>query len=325
MTYTQLKKTLAATLLVAAPLLTTPAMAADWPERPVDMIVAYGAGGGTDTIARQLAEPLSTLLAQPVVVQNRPGAGGTIGAAAVAKADADGYTLYMMAAGHTVAAAMYRELPFDPAADFTGVSGIATMPLVLLTRPASDISSLADLVAKAKADPEGLTIASVGVGSTQHLTAELIQSELGIKLLAIPYAKTPEALAAVLSGEVDLMVEVAAPVIGQIAAGDLKGIAITSAERHAKLPDVATLSEAGYKLEVSTWYGVAAPAGTDPAIIKAASAAIAKAVNSEAFAANLTKRGFTLAPSSPEAFTEKFKGDIVRWKKVRESVGIKQK
>lgn len=301
------------------------ASAQEWPERAVDMVVAYGAGGGTDTIARQLAEPLSEKLGQPVVVKNQAGAGGTIGAAAVAASDADGYTLYMMAAGHTVAAAMYKELPYDPAGDFVGVSGIATMPLVLITRPDSEIGTVDDLVSVAKADPGGLTIASVGVGSTQHLTAALIASELGIDLLEIPYAKTPEGLAAVMSGEVDMMVEVAATVIGQIGAGDLKGIGVTSPDRHPGIPDVGTFSEAGYDLDVSTWYGVAAPTGTDAAILAKASAAVAEAIQSEAFSTSLEDRGFILSPSSPDAFTEKFRSAIGTWQKVREDAGIEQR
>ena len=305
-------------------LVAMPAAAQDWPNRAVDMVVAYGAGGGTDTIARQLAEPLSEVLGQPVVIRNQAGAGGTIGAAAVAGADPNGYTLYMMAAGHSVAAAMYRDLPYDAAMDFVGVSGIATMPLVLITRPDSEIGSIAELVSMAKANPEGLTVASVGVGSTQQLTASLIATELGIDLLEIPYATTPEGLAGVLSGEVDMMVEVAATVIGQISAGDLAAIGVTTPGRYPALPDVETFTEAGFDLDVSTWYGVAAPAGTDEAVLTAAGAAVAEAMQSEAFATSLTERGFVLAPSSPEDFTTKFRGEISVWQKVREQAGIEQ-
>ncbi len=300
------------------------ANAQEWPERAIDMVVAYGAGGGTDTIARQLTEPLSEIVGQPVVVKNQAGAGGTIGAAAVAGAEPDGYTLYMMAAGHTVAAAMYKELPYDPANDFVGVSGIATMPLVLITRPDSEIGSVEDLVTMAKADPGGLTVASVGVGSTQQLTAALIASALGIDVLEIPYAKTPEGLAAVMSGEVDMMVEVAATVIGQIGSGDLKGIGVTTPDRHPAIPDVGTFSEAGYDIDVSTWYGVAAPAGTDEAILAKASEAVAEAIKSESFASSLEDRGFILSPSSPEDFTEKFRNAIGVWQNVREEAGIEQ-
>lgn len=317
--------TIAAALAAAALAGASPAVAQEWPDRAVDMIVAYGAGGGTDTIARQLAEPLSEILGQPVVVRNQAGAGGTIGAAAVAAADPDGYTLYMMAAGHTVAGAMYAELPYDPAMDFIGVSGIATMPLVLIARPDSEISSIEDLVSMAQADPGGLTVASVGVGSTQQLTAALIQSELDIELLEIPYAQTPEGLAAVLSGEVDMMVEVAATVIGQINAGDLKGIGVTTASEYPALPDVPTFASAGYDLNVSTWYGVAAPAGTDEAVLAAAGEAVGEAIQTEAFATSLGERGFVIEPTSPEAFTEQFRTAIGTWQRVREEAGIEQR
>jgi tripartite-type tricarboxylate transporter receptor subunit TctC len=301
------------------------AAAQDWPDRAVDMIVAFGAGGGTDTIARQLAEPLSEVIGQPVVVRNVAGAGGTIGAAAAAQADPDGYTLYMMAAGHAVAGAMYAELPYDPAMDFVGVSGIATMPLVLITRPDSDIGSIPDLVARAQADPGGLTVASVGVGSTQQLTAALIASELGIELLEIPYGQTPEGLAAVMSGEVDMMVEVAATVIGQIGSGDLRGIGVTTASEYPPLADVQTFAAAGYDLDVSTWYGVAAPAGTDDAVLAAASAAVGEAIGNETFATSLSQRGFIIAPTSPEAFTDKFRSEVGVWQRVREAAGIEQR
>lgn len=199
------------------------------------------------------------------------------------------------------------------------------MPLILITAPGSEIRSIADLVSMAKANPEGLTVASVGVGSTQQLTASLIASELGIDLLEIPYATTPEGLAGVLSGEVDMMVEVAATVIGQISAGDLSAIGVTTLGRYPALPDVETFTEAGFDLDVSTWYGVAAPAGTSEVVLTAASAAVAKAIQSEAFANSLTKRGFVLAPSSPDDFTAKFRSQIKVWQKVREQAGIEQR
>lgn len=316
-------KKLVLPLAVIVPM-TGAAMAQEYPTRPIEMTVAYGAGGGTDTIARQLTEPMSVLFGQPVIVQNRPGAGGTIGAAAAAAADPDGYTLYMMAGGHAVAAAMYKKLPYDPSGDFVGISGIADMPMILVTRPDSKIRTVEDLLAAAKADVGGINVASVGSGSTQNLAALLMETTLGIDVLQVPYAKTPEGLAAVLSGEVDMMMETVAATLGQIQAGDLHAIAVTLPAPHPQLPNVPTFVSAGQDLSVGSWYGLAAPKGTDPAIIEKVRVVLTEALSDDAFKKSLERRGFILAPSSPEEFDAKIVTDIKRWQMVRKAAGIKQ-
>lgn len=316
-------KTLALSLACAAPMVGA-AMAQDYPTRAIEMTVAYGAGGGTDTIARQLSEPMSEIFGQPVVVQNRPGAGGTIGAAAAAASDPDGYTLYMMAGGHAVAAAMYATLPYDPSGDFVGISGIADMPMILVTKPGSKYQTLDDLLSAAQMEPGNVAIASVGSGSTQNLASLLTATTLDIDVLQVPYGKTPEGLAAVLSGEVDMMMETVAATLGQVQAGDLHAIAVTLPERHPQLPDVPTFVEAGYDLAVGSWYGLAAPKGTDAAIVEKAGAVLAEALSDAAFKESLEKRGFILSPSSPAEFDAKIKADIERWQAVREAAGIPQ-
>lgn len=310
----------------AALTLATGAFAAEWPERPVHVVVAYGAGGGTDTLSRMVAEPLSEVLGQPVVIDNRPGAGGTIGADAAAKADPDGYTMYMMANGHTVAAAMYKELPYDPVEDFQPVSVVARMPLVVVARPDFEASNLEELVALAKEKPGELTFASVGVGSSQHFAGALLAETLGVDVVHIPYQKTPEALAAVLSGEVDMLVEVLAPVVGQVQAGDIKALAVTSAERHPALPDVGTVAEAGHDdYDVATWYGLTFPAGTPAEIVEQANAAVQKAVADEDLQKKALESGYVISGSTPDAFGDQISSDVERWQKVREDAGIEQR
>ena len=304
----------------------TTAIAADWPERPVNMIVAYGAGGGTDTLSRIVAEPLSENLGQPVVIINRPGAGGTIGADAVAKSPVDGYTFYMMANGHTIAAAMYKELPYNPVTDFQGVSLVAKLPLIVVARPDFKANNLKELVAFAKKEPGELTYASVGVGSTQHFAVELLMEKTGMKMLHIPYQKTPEALAAVLSGEVDILIEVVAPMIGQVQSGDIKALALTTIERHPNLPDVGTVAEAGFDgFDVATWYGIAAPAGIPKDILDKASAAIAKTLGSAEMKAKLLKTGYVATSSSPDEFNQHIAKYVKQWSEVRESINVKQR
>lgn len=324
-----MKKLLVAAVGLASltALSTVPAAAADnWPDRPVSVVVAYGAGGGTDTLSRIFVEPLSAVLGQPVVVENRPGAGGTIGAESVAKADPDGYTLYMMANGHTVAGAMYASLPYDPVADFQGVSLVASMPLAVLVRPDFEAGSFEELTALIKSRPGDLNFASVGVGSTQHFTGALLAEAAGLDIVHVPYQKTPEALAALLSGEVDVLVEVLAPMLGQIESGDVKALALTSSERHPRLPDLPTAAESGVDgFDVSTWYGIAMPAGGDAALSGQISGAVAEALKDEALLEKFSGRGFIVKPSSADAFNTQIAQAVARWSAARESADIPQR
>lgn len=302
------------------------ATAQNWPQGPISMIVAFGPGGGTDTIARLVAEPLSELLGQPVVVENRPGAGGTIGADAAAKAAKDGRTMYMMANGHTVAGAMYASLPYDTVADFQGISEVAAMPLVVIARPDFPANNLEELLAIAAARPGELNYASVGVGSSQHFAGALLSQTTGADMFHIPYQNTPEALAAVLSGEVDLLVEVMAPMLGQIEAGDIKAIVATSAERHPRMADVGTVAEAGFEgFDVSTWYGLTFPAGTAPEIVAAANAAVLEVLGQDALQERLASSGFLTTASTPEELNAKIASETARWSEVREAAGIEQR
>jgi len=301
------------------------AQAQAWPERPIRMVVGFGAGGGTDIIARIIAQPLGEILGQPVVVENKAGAGGTIGADTVAKAPKDGSSVFMMNNGHAVSASLYKTLPYDSLKDFAPVSLVATMPLIITAGtnvPASDVATLIKL---AKAQPGKVKFASVGVGSTQHFAGEVFRSLAGIEMRHVPYRGTPAAIAAVRGGEIELLVEVAAPVVGQIKGGELKALAVTSAKRFPGLPDVPTVAEAGLAgYDVTTWYGLAFPAGTPAAIITKMNAAVAEALGREAVRKQVLEASFLPATSMPADFTNHIASEIKRWAQVMKEAGVEQ-
>jgi tripartite-type tricarboxylate transporter receptor subunit TctC len=301
------------------------AEAQDWPERPIHLIVGYGAGGGTDIIARIVAEPLGRKLGQPIVVENRPGAGGTIGARGAAKAAPDGYTLYMMNNGHAVSAVVYKTLPYDPVADFQPLSMIAKMPLALVAGRKFEAGNLQELAVLAKQKAGKLNYASVTVGSSQHFAGALLMQAMGLEMTHVPYQKTPDAVTAVIAGEIDLLMEVVSPVLGQIRSGDLKALAISSAERYPALPEVPTVAEAGYKdYDVTTWYGLAFPTGTPEPIAKRAAAAIAEVLAMEDVRKRALDVGFVLEGSTPEALGAHLREEIGKWDKVRKEAAIPQ-
>ena len=301
------------------------ASAQGWPERPVHMVVGYGAGGGTDIIARIIAEPLAARLGQPVVVENKPGAGGTIAARQVAGAAPDGHTLFMMNNGHAVSAVVYKSLAYDPVAAFQPLSLVAKMPLVLVAGAKFEAGSIKELAALAKSRPGKLNYASVTVGSSQHFAAALLHEVAGLEMTHVPYQKTPDAVTAVIAGEVDLLMEVVSPVLGQIRSGDLKALAVSSAERYPVLPDVPTVAEAGFPdYDVTTWYGLAFPAGTPQPVMARAQAALAEVLAMEEVRRKAMEAGFVVQGSSPEAFGAHLRSEIGKWDRVRKAAAIPQ-
>jgi tripartite-type tricarboxylate transporter receptor subunit TctC len=314
-------KRLIAGLLAA---LALPVAAQDWPQRPVRMLVGFGAGGGTDILARIAAPAMGAALGQPVVVENRPGAGGTIAANQVAKAEPDGYTSFMLNNGHAVSAVMISPLPYDPVADFQAVSMVATMPLVILAGPRAGFGNLRGLIDVAKHNPGKLNLASVGIGSTQHFAAELFFQTAGIKLVHVPYKGTPNAIAATIANETQLIVEVAAPVVGQIKGGALQALAVTSASRFPGLPDVPTVAEAGLAgYDVTTWYALVFPAKTPAAVVEKARAALAAALAREDVQKQMHNAAFLPSLSTPAELAAHMKSEISRWGAVRDKAGIK--
>ena len=313
-------KRLMAVLLAA---LALPAAAQEWPQRPVRMLVGFGAGGGTDILARIVAPAMGAALGQPVVVENRPGAGGTIAANQTAKAEPDGYTSFMLNNGHAVSAVMINPLPYDPVADFQPVSMVATMPLVILAGPRAGFGNLQGLIDVARHNPGKLNLASVGIGSTQHFAAELLFSTAGIKLVHVPYKGTPNAVAATIANETQLILETLGSVIGQVRGGALQALAVTSSTRFPGLPNVPTVAEAGLAgYDVTTWYALVFPAKTPAAVVEKTRAALATALAREDVRKQLDNAAFLPATSTPAELAAHMKSEISRWGAVRDKAGI---
>lgn len=317
-------KTISA-LFIAAALSGTAALAQEWPTKPIRILVGFGAGGGTDIATRIVAQPLSELLGQPVVVENKPGAGSTIASNLVAKADKDGYTAGMLSAGHTVSAAMFKSLPYDSFKDFAPVSLIANSTFVVVARkefPANDIKGL---VALAKQSPGNLKFGSVGLGSTQHFAGELLHQMTGIKALNVPYRGTPLLVTALLSGEVDYAVELLHAVKGNVEAGNLKLLAVGSPTRSPAVPNVPTVAEQGVPgYAVIGWYGMVYPAGTPAAVVTKTNKALREVLARKDIQDQLEKVGASANSSSPEEFGKHLQSEIATWQSVREKAGIAQ-
>ncbi|HUI97797.1 MAG TPA: tripartite tricarboxylate transporter substrate-binding protein [Xanthobacteraceae bacterium] len=312
-------------LLIAIAMSATPCLADEWPSRPIHIVVGAGVGGGTDIVTRIIAAPLSDLLGQPVVVENKQGAGNIIAALSVVKAPKDGYTAYMMNNAHGVSAAIYKSLPFDSVNDFAMVSLTGTAGLVLVTSPSFPATDVKGIIAAAKAAPGKYNFSSVGVGTTQHFAGELFRQLAGIDIKHIPYRGTPASLTGLLGGEVQLTFELVQPVLGQVRAGTLKGIAVTSPRRHPALPDLPTVEESGLPgFVVMSWYGLAFPAGTPRPIVDKMNAALHTVLARDDVRAQLIKVGATAATSTPEELKAHVVNEIAKWSAVREKAGIPQ-
>jgi tripartite-type tricarboxylate transporter receptor subunit TctC len=317
-----------ATLLLAAAtvLVSVCANAQDWPTRPIHMIVGAGPGGGTDIVTRIIGQPLSELLGQPVVVENKQGPANLLAAGALVKAAKDGYTAYMINNSHGVVGALYKNLPFDPVNDFTFVSFTGVAGLVLVTRKDFPASNVRELIAVAKAQPGKLNFASVGNGTTQHFSGELFRQLAGIDVKHIPYRSTPAAVTGLLAGEVDFTFELVQPVLGQIRAGELKALAVTSPERYAALPELPTVAESGLpSFQVMSWYGLTVPAGTPEPIVAKMNKALHDVLAREDIRTALLKVGATAKTSTPEELRQHVINEIAKWNEVREKAGIEKR
>ncbi len=311
---------LAGLLAIAA---TYPA-AAEWPaDKPIRVLVGFGAGGGTDIVTRILAPPLAELLKQSIVVENKPGAGGSIASAEAAKADKDGYTASMISAGHTVSAVMLKAVRYDAVKDFAPVALVADSAFVVVARkdfPANDIKGL---VALAKASPGKLNFASVGVGLTQHFSGELLRQMAGIDVKHIPYRGTPAVVTALRAGEVDYAVELVHAVAGQVQAGELNLLAVGTPARWPAIPNVPTVAESGVPgYSVVGWYGWVYPAGTPQPIVDKTSAALKTVLARPEIAAALAKVGAVVHVSTPAEFGKHMADEVAKWRAVRDKAGL---
>jgi tripartite-type tricarboxylate transporter receptor subunit TctC len=314
-----------AALVLAAVAQPMPLAAQDWPQRPIRIVVGFGPGGGTDIAARIVAEPLSKALGQPVVVENRVGAGGTTAAEQVAKSPKDGYTALMMSNAHAVTPAMYKTLRYDPIGDFQMVSMVGTAGLMLVVAPGFPAKDLKGVIAHAKQNPGKLNFGSPGVGTTQHFSAEFMKQLAGLAIQHVPYKSTPASLTALIGGEVQLVIELIQTVQGQVQAGTLRAIAVTSPQRFPTVPDIPTFAESGLPgYDVTSWYGLSFPAGTPAPIVARTNKAMRDLLASDTVRAQILKVGALVRSSTPDELKDHIAGEIARWKSVRDKAGIEQ-
>jgi tripartite-type tricarboxylate transporter receptor subunit TctC len=325
MTRATLRRLMLAALVAAWPGVAALAQSA-WPDRPIKLVVPYPPGGLTDTLARSVAEPLAKALGQPVLIDNKPGAGTLLGAQIVARSPADGYTL-LMATSTTlgVSPALYRNNMIDPVRDFAPLSLVASVPFFLVASADTGWTTVKDMLDAARAAPAPLQYGSAGNGSPHHLAMEMLQKASGVKFEHIPYKGSQLAIPDLLSGRFKLMVTDLTPAIAHIKAGKLKVLATTAPQRSAMMPDAPTFAEAGMPgVQAVAWQGVVAPAGTPRAVVERLSAEINRIVDSELLKQRCTAIGCdALAPVSPAAFAELVKTDVARWTQVVVDSGAK--
>ena len=292
--------------------------AASYPERPIKIFVGFSAGGGTDVAARILAQKLTEALGQSVVVENRPGASGMIAAETVAKSAADGYTL-MMGTQTTlaVAPALYRKFSIDAARDFAGVAKAGVSPLVLVVHPSVPARSVKDLIALAKAKPGAINFGSGGLGTTPHMAGELFSIQAGIKMVHVAYRGEAPAINDLLGGQLDLIFANLSAVIGNVKAGSLRALAVTSAQRAATAPEIPTIAEVALPgFEAATWFALVAPAGTPRDIVLRLNSQVTRLVGQAEVRQRFADLGMTVDAATPDALDGYIKTEIAKWSKV---------
>ena len=310
--------------IVLTAVLGVSAQAQEYPVRPIRFIVSYPPGGPADILARSLAQKLGEGLGQQVLVDNRGGANGNIGAEIAAKSPPDGYTIFMMTSSHAANVTLYPKLGYDLMRDFAHVSNVASYPLMLVVHPSVAARTVGELVADAKARPGILNFASAGSGGGAHLAGELFKAMAGVNLVHIPYKGTGPALLDVVGGQVNLMFAGVSAAVPHVRTGKLRALGVSSQGRLKALPDIPTISDGGVKgYEIASWLGVSAPAGTPPRVIARLNAEIVKIVQQPDFAERLAIDGAELQVTSPELFTRYVEAEIQKWGKVIRDSGTK--
>jgi tripartite-type tricarboxylate transporter receptor subunit TctC len=301
------------------------AQTARFPDKPIRMVVGFTAGGGTDVVARILAQKMSESLGQSVLVENRPGASGMIAGEMVAKSAPDGYTVMMgTQTTYAVAPTLYRKTTLDPARDFSGIAMSAVSPLVLVVNPAVPAHSVQDVIAMAKAKPGGVNYGSGGLGTTPHMCGELFQAMAGIKLAHIAYRGEAPAINDLLGGQIPFMFSNLSAIVGNVRAGQLRAVGVTSATRAPALPDVPTLAEAGLPgFDAATWFALVAPAGTPLDIRQRLNAEVKRALALSDVKQRYADLGMTVDDSTPDSVDAYIKSEIAKWTKVIRDADIK--
>lgn len=299
--------------------------AAGFPKKAITIVVPFGPGGVADLTVRMVAQKMALSMKQPIIVENRPGAGGVVAANTVAKASPDGYTLLLMSNGTAVSANLFKKLPYDTQKDFTPISTLGYFDLALLVNPKLPVKSVGELIAYAKANPGKLNIGTINRGSTQNLAAELFVSMAGMNALVVPYKGSPEVLTATTTGELDAAFEILSPALPQIKAGTVKAIAVTSAKRFSGLPNVPTVAESGVpNYQATSWNALAAPAKTPQPIVDRLHREINAAVAMPDVKARLLGLGIVAQGATPAATATLLKTDIAKWGAVITKAGIEK-
>ena len=304
-------------LFTLSALAASSAFAQSFPSKPLKIIVPFGAGGVADLTARAVAQKLSESLGQVVVIDNKPSAGGIVAGELVAKAEADGHTLLLMSNGTAVSMGLFKSLPFDAQKDFAPISTLATFDIALVAAEGGKFNSAQELIAFARANPGKLNVGTVNIGSTQNLAARLIESAGNLDWQVVPFRGTPDVIAALRGGTVDVAVEILGPLMGQINAKAVRALAVMGEKRAAKLPDVPTLAQAGIAgATASSWNALAAPAKTPRDVIARLNKAVADALNSPDLKAKLADLNVDAQPSTPEALGNLLASETRRWSDV---------
>ena len=300
------------------------ASAQQYPTKPVHMVVSFTPGSSTDIVGRIVAQRLSEMWSQPVVVENRAGAGGSIGSAVVAHAEPDGYTVLVNSNAHTVNPAIYAKLPYDTLKDFANIAPLAIQPNVLTVKPDGPYKTVADLVKAAKARPGALNIGHAGIGSGTHLTTENFIAVTGIKVVQVPFKGTPEVITAMFSGNVDAYWAPISAALGSIRANKLRPLAVSTAKRNPILPDVPTPAEAGIKgTESPLWFGLWGPGKMSPDLVNRINADVRKALTDTQTKARLFTTGNEIMDMSPQQFTKLVADEIETNKRILAAAGVK--
>jgi tripartite-type tricarboxylate transporter receptor subunit TctC len=300
------------------------AVADEWPTQSITILVGYPAGGANDTVARGVAPGMSEVLGQPVVVENRAGAAGIVGAEAAARAEPDGYTLYMMSSAQTLAPSLHDDLPYDPVDSFEPIALGASGPYLLLVHSDVEADTVQELIELARENPGQINFASSGIGAGPHLTGEYFQTLADISLNHVPYRGDADAIADLLGGRVDLYFAAVAPSIPHVESGAVRALAITGLERHDRLPDVPTVEEAaGFEgFDMGAWWGLVAPAGTPEEILRRAEEAMKAALEDEDLRGRLAGLGYTVGDMGRDEFVEFVPAEVEKFRLIVEQAGV---
>ena len=312
-----------ATALLAAALANT-AAAQDYPVKPIRIIVPFGAGSATDALARIIGPKMTEMWGQPVIIENRPGAGSVVGTGVAAKAPADGHTLLVVSASHAINATLYSKLPFDPVKDFSGITPLALIPNILIVHPSLPVKNVKDLVALAKSKPGALNFTSAGIGSNSHLNGELFRSTAGINIVHVPFKGFAEAITEILAGRLEFTFAPALLAAPHLKTGRVRPLAVGSSKRSSAFPELPTMVEAGVRDCVfDGWFGLLTTAGTPRPVVDKLNAAVLKILAMPDVALHLRSQGADPLPMSPDEYDKYIRSEVVKLGRIVKESGAK--